>query len=220
MNEAAAHSTPGALEEGRRGASGQWWSVDFYYSYSRGRMVTHARARVFCSLKGTGFMELRISTDSTDQPTFARPPFPSAHPFRSSRSRFGRYAPTRFAVPRLGTIAVLQRLIPSRSAASVSTSSEHQRSRIALSRLKQAARGSPQTRRRNLFLAIGAISFFKIEPFPALRLPAPVGTGSSARRWLIGHLCTSTAGPLLAGWGLLNNHSVRAGAEASGGCRD
>ena len=30
---------------GRRGASGQWWSVDFYYSYSRGRMVTHARAR-------------------------------------------------------------------------------------------------------------------------------------------------------------------------------
>src|SRR5262249_28928174 len=28
-------------------------------------------------------------------------------------------------------------------------------------------------------------------------------------------LCTSTAGPLLAGWGLLNNHSVRAGAEAS-----
>lgn len=29
---------------GRRGASGQWWSVDFYYSYSRGRMVTHARA--------------------------------------------------------------------------------------------------------------------------------------------------------------------------------
>ena len=94
MNEAAAHSTPGALEEGRRGASGQWWSVDFYYSYSRGRMVTHARARVFCSLKGTGFIELRISTDSTDQPTFARPPFPSAHPFRSSRSRFGSYAPT------------------------------------------------------------------------------------------------------------------------------
>ena len=137
MNEAAAHSTPGALEEGRRGASGQWWSVDFYYSYSRGRMVTHARARVFCSLKGTGFMELRISTDSTDQPTFARPPFPSAHPFRSSRSRFGSYAPTIFAVPRLGKIAVLQRLIPSRSAASVSTSSEHQRSRIALSRLNR-----------------------------------------------------------------------------------
>src|SRR5262245_64426112 len=101
-------------------------------------MVTHTRARVFCSLKGTGFIELRISTDSTDQPTFARPPFPSTHPFKSSRSRFGSYAPTIFAVPRLGKIAVLQRLIPSRSAASVSTSSEHQRSRIALSRLKQA----------------------------------------------------------------------------------
>src|SRR5262249_54298210 len=119
-----------------------------------------------------------------------------------------------------GKSPFLQRLIPSRSAASASTSSEHHRSRIALSRLKQAARGPPQTRRRNLFLAIGAISFFKIGPFPALRLRAPVGTGSSARRWLIGHLCTSTAGPLLAGWGLLNNHSVRAGAEASGGWRE
>ena len=220
MNEAAAHSTPSALEEGQRGASGQWWSVDFYYSYSRGRMVTHARARVFCSLKGTGFIELRIPlTPLTSQPLPALPFRPltlsgQAVPgLGDTRRQYSRYHAS-------GKSPFLQRLIPSRSAASVSTSSEHQRSRIALSRLKQAARGSPQTRRRNLFLAIGAISFFKIEPFPALRLPAPVGTGSSARRWLIGHLCTSTAGPLLAGWGLLNNHSVRAGAEASGGCRD
>ena len=183
-------------------------------------MVTHARAR-FLFIEGVqGLLSLESPlTPLTSQPWPALPFRPltlsgqAVLGLGDTRRQYSRYHAS-------GKSPFLQRLIPSRSAASVSTSSEHQRSRIALSRLKQTARGSPQTRRRNLFLAIGAISFFKIEPFPALRLRAPVGTGSSARRWLIGHLCTSTAGLLLAGWGLLNNHSVRAGAEASGGCRD
>src|SRR5262249_55077104 len=76
----------------------------------------------------------------------------------ATRRQYSRYHAS-------GKSPFLQRLIPSRSAASVSTSSEHQRSRIAFSRLKQAARGSPQTRRRSCSWPSGRFPFSRSSLF-------------------------------------------------------